>query len=396
MVLCVGGLFVGIAGLPSMASDSRMTWETKPGEPLFWTGPWVDETTHLPVEAGEGTDCEENTCWTYGLEVPTSGDPLHLGIQTADSGTGFFVFDVQDPHGTTVASEVASETSIADAERGVWKVLVRSARASNTSFRMRGLLGTKRLIDPYTLPDLRVTPPTRISIGGLSDGQCRPDEMVEHDAGRCLRLSFGPENLGGRLEVRLEDLALDPQTRLDSGDVYQRVYSQGGTVREVRIGSFTFHATHQHFHVADIISVTAYEVLEGGGLAMMTSQKKVGFCLTDTQVAVWDSFGASPAGSVESNCQGPNGIEMGISSGWADIYSAGTPGNYVEIPEDYKGWLLLRLEVNPSYEILEERRTNNHSFALLHVNGDSIRVGEKGYGQGPADPSKQVVSDWWN
>jgi hypothetical protein len=76
---------------------------------------------------------------------------------------------------------------------------------------------------------------------------------------------------------------------------------------------------------------------------------KVGFCLED--VRAWSTT-ASP--TARYNCG-----NQGIQSGWADVYAAGLPCQYIDITGLDPGNYVLRMVVNPA-GLLTESTTNNN------------------------------------
>ena len=76
---------------------------------------------------------------------------------------------------------------------------------------------------------------------------------------------------------------------------------------------------------------------------------KVGFCLEDAHS--WSS-NANPQVKYDCNYQG-------IQAGWADVYAAGLPCQYIDITGVPPGDYVLRLAINPA-GLLPEADTNNN------------------------------------
>ena len=84
---------------------------------------------------------------------------------------------------------------------------------------------------------------------------------------------------------------------------------------------------------------------------------------------------------------------MGLSPGWADLYSWEQDGNYVEFGTNGDGRYLVRSTADALHNILESDETDNSAYAYLEITGTTIRVLERGRGFSPWDPHKVVVHD---
>lgn len=93
----------------------------------------------------------------------------------------------------------------------------------------------------------------------------------------------------------------------------------------------------------------AYRLLSADGKTEISTGHKAAFALID--VAPWTED-AGPA-------QYGFGPEMGISSGWADIYGAGLGCQYVDITDVPSGDYQLEISINFEQEIEEETFDNN-------------------------------------
>ncbi len=96
---------------------------------------------------------------------------------------------------------------------------------------------------------------------------------------------------------------------------------------------FHFASCHGHYHFEEF---AVYDLLDGNGNKIASSHK-VGFCLLD--VHPWSPT-ANPQAKYDCNNQG-------IQAGWADVYPAGLPCQYIDITGVPSGEYVLRLEVNP-------------------------------------------------
>jgi hypothetical protein len=108
---------------------------------------------------------------------------------------------------------------------------------------------------------------------------------------------------------------------------------------------FEFATCHGHYHFEQFAD---YELLDSGG-NVVASGHKVGFCLED--VRAWSP---TAPGSAKYKC-----FNQGIQAGWADVYSAGLPCQYIDITSVPVGNYTLQMTVNPA-NLLRESDTNNN------------------------------------
>lgn len=86
---------------------------------------------------------------------------------------------------------------------------------------------------------------------------------------------------------------------------------------------------------------------------------KLGFCLSDIAPVSEDAGKATYRGRY---CRAPlGGTEqlMGVSSGWSDIYTSPTPGNYIEISGLPTGRYVLETIIDPDGLFAESDETDN-------------------------------------
>lgn len=108
---------------------------------------------------------------------------------------------------------------------------------------------------------------------------------------------------------------------------------------------FHFASCHGHYHFEEF---AVYDLLDANGNSV-ASGHKVGFCLLDDHA--W-SPAANPQAKYDCNNQG-------IQAGWADVYAAGLPCQFIDITGVPPGEYTLRLQVNP-LGLLPESNTNNN------------------------------------
>jgi hypothetical protein len=149
---------------------------------------------------------------------------------------------------------------------------------------------------------------------------------------------------------------------------------------------FEFSACHQHYHYH---GYTAYRVWTEAGyqnwiasrnLALPANAgvnqalldaavasgdlmvgRKQGFCLEDSRP--YPINGTAPAPAVYQSCM----TNQGLSVGWADVYSAELPCQYVQITGIQEGTYVLENQVNPDQVFPESDYTNNTAAVRLYI-----------------------------
>ncbi len=391
------------------------------GEHVFWDGSYVEEAN--VADAGA---CDiGGPCFEYSLGVTKGGHGLRVAIDTP-SREDTFTFTIHDPSGAEVGSASNSnqfneEAFVDRPVAGTWTVKVVPTEVDKASFRMRAKLEGRsptpsakvvemrpnlRSVPPYEFgfvapanpfnglyPPDTMNPP--MDVLGTHPASCAFDEMAEDGVRRCLRLTAGPMNAGaGPFEMRfrhIDDVAAGaPPT------IFQAVHLSNGKVKIREGGTYSYHKTHAHYHYDDILTYELFSVGRGGGLARAGKGNKSGFCPADQLFADWRSFGQAESGSygegdsAGGNCfSSTNGL-LGLSAGWGDIYRWQRPGQYVDFGANGDGRYVVRTWVDKLNHVLESDETDNSSYALIQVVGESVRILERGRGTGPRDPHKVV------
>ncbi|HKQ36564.1 MAG TPA: lysyl oxidase family protein [Verrucomicrobiae bacterium] len=116
---------------------------------------------------------------------------------------------------------------------------------------------------------------------------------------------------------------------------------------------YSYDACHQHYHLQHFAE---YRLLDTNG-AQVAVGNKVGFCLLDFYA--WDA-NAAPGYLFDCDYQG-------IQRGWADVYMAGLPCQWVDITGLPGGTYILELEVDPQNLIAEADENNNISRVLVSI-----------------------------
>jgi len=93
--------------------------------------------------------------------------------------------------------------------------------------------------------------------------------------------------------------------------------------------------------------------------AQMIAGHKEGFCAADVE----DTCGTSGHGAIYEDCD----FNQGISTGWCDIYPAGTEGQWVDITDLAPGTYVLELEVDPLHLFTESTYANNWASKVIVI-----------------------------
>ena len=168
-------------------------------------------------------------------------------------------------------------------------------------------------------------------------------------------------NIGdGRLELR-------PETHPDgSQDIYQRIYdSAGGPITERHVG--TFQNVNPPYGIMFLEGIAHYrirEVLPNNGVgAILTTHEKISYALVDGPAYDLNLENASPTRHYTAVI----GPLLGISVGWADLYSDTLPGQWADLTGLADGEYWLETVVDPYDRILELDESNNTTLAKINV-----------------------------
>jgi hypothetical protein len=403
------------------------------GEATFWDGPTVASGD---VEDPSLCGTPAGSCQTYSIHLNQAGARLRAALDTpVRSNT--FRFDVIDPSGHTAGSATNSNAFDAEAfvlapKAGTWKVVVMPQGVSDASYRMRAKLERAAPKPPSghvpLLPDLRADPPmefTFVAPANPANGlyppdtanppldvlgehplSCTADEMAPTDvqggaASKCLRFTSGPQNVGiGPFDMRFHfagDLANGKlSSPIAHGPMFQVIHYGDGSQVMRRAGTYSFHWLHGHFHDDHILDYQLFKVV-GHRLVKVGAGTKSGFCPANQLFGDWRSFDQAPPDSFlgggdtgTGNCQNFVDGVLGLSPGWGDVYRWQRPGQYVDFGTNGDGRYVVRTTVDIENQILESNESNNSSYALVKVVGDSVQLLERGRGPGPFYPRKVV------
>jgi hypothetical protein len=386
------------------------------GKGLFIQGPHIARAS--------GSTCGSSNCRSYLLKIPRGGWRLRLGIDHIDHRDRF-ALSLLDPSGAEVAYAghgmlETSEILVPGPQAGTWTLNVIANDVTDSAYELRAKLETGPpaiTSNVEILPNLRPEPgfdftfatPVGSNYGatGTPSISCHPDEMAEDVVVRCLRFSFGYQNAGdGPLDLRFESLS-DPATI--GAKVRQRIYRGDPSVftfedneyRERPAGTASYHKIHGHYHYDAVFQAQVFKVddLEGGEVTRIGEAEKRGACAHDYVLVDFHRFYQDAAGTADSgsDCNfaftNPTSSRMriGLSRGWADIYTAELADNYADFGLNPDGLYLVRVWADPDDQIAETNERDNLAYSLIEVRGDEVRLLERGRGSAPWDKRSKVI-----
>ena len=184
----------------------------------------------------------------------------------------------------------------------------------------------------------------------------RPEVFDWSIQGDEMRLTTAILNQGeGALEIRGGAETGDTQ------EVFQRIYNDDGTSTDTLAGEFINHPEHGHIHFEDFTQFRLREVTPDGGVGEVVAEgDKVSFCLIDIE-----NFDSNDP-STYRTC----GNIQGISSGWADVYDKGLPGQSIDISAVANGDYWLEYVVDPLDLLTEADETNNVTRSQITIDRD--------------------------
>ena len=361
-------------------------------------------------------------CWTYRFGVePTIGTRLRVAIDWLNSAN-IYALELRDPTGRVIASDphllhFSLELFVPRPAPGIWTLRVIPQYVTASSFRARARLdrpAKPRKRRRLLLPNLQPNAPWRFGfvasaapytqmpadVLGFRPLSCSPDETAIGGAKRCLRFSVGPMNVGrGPFEARFDAASATPNSSGQlEGPVTQWIFRTDGSHLERPAGRFIFHEAHGHFHVQDMLAYRLLRVVNRrrGTLEPTGAGRKASFCTLDLMIADFERFKSQPPRySNEDVCfRPPNSdttLVMGITPGWADVYTWDLPDQYVEFGDGSPGYYVVRAVVDGPNTIRESRESDNVGYAYIKVVDDRVRLIERGIGRSPWDRRKTVL-----
>jgi hypothetical protein len=214
---------------------------------------------------------------------------------------------------------------------------------------------TRGVGDPV-LPDLRTLPPAALSLTRETSGDLKNHYLLRFDN------TVG--NWGGPLEI----VTNFQHSRDLTQNIYD-AYTNGAVVSGVHVGSdLVFHPTHNHFHFQDFATYLLLKMDANGAYQPTTRVgTKTSFCIVDTIRVTVLGTGASTNQSCTS-------AKQGLSAGWADVYAANTPEQWIDLgttaPAD--GDYAIKSTADPKNRLLEADDTNNTGTTYFTIRSGKI------------------------
>lgn len=422
-ILVVVLLLAVLAGawVPPAGAGSAAAGSLRVGDSVFWTGPGALEPIrdeYPPWSTIYDTLWGESYYWDYSIEVAEPAYRLRAAIDYPPLHEGrWYDISLIDPSGTYHYPEGygwSQEVFVKEPAVGAWTIQVWTrSDPEGAAFRLRAKLEDKPHPPdrPRVLPpNLRVEPPFGLTFDFAEDWvgappapigsvppSCSPDETTEDQVIKCLRIYVGAQNSGaGPLLLEFSPV----EDAYGSAQVYQVLYKSDDTKEKRKAGHYYYHLSHAHYHFSGFATLELFRVTDRdeGTLQKAGVGNKQGFCLSETFMNTWNRFIQVSIRATPTDCglvHPPDGATMGLSNGWTDVYSAGTPGNYVEFGDNPDGYYVIRAGVDQSKQILETDEADNLGYTYIKVVGDDMKILERGHGSDPWDPDKIVIREWW-
>ncbi|HQY32147.1 MAG TPA: lysyl oxidase family protein, partial [Thermomicrobiales bacterium] len=174
-----------------------------------------------------------------------------------------------------------------------------------------------------------------------------------------LRFDSITANFGGPLEIVVPSLT--------NRQIFQNIYNAtkgGDIVVHTRIGAdILFHPTHNHFHFQDFNDFSLVK-RDSKGIYRETSRRgdKSSSCILDLMRVKSTGYSYRTYGACGATMQG-------LSAGWADIYDASLPGQYIDLgtsmPAD--GMYGIRTTADPLNKLFESNDQNNTLVSYFSI-----------------------------
>ncbi|KAF7700840.1 protein-lysine 6-oxidase [Silurus meridionalis] len=123
--------------------------------------------------------------------------------------------------------------------------------------------------------------------------------------------------------------------------------------------SWEWHSCHQHYHSMDEFS--HYDLLDASSQSRVAEGHKASFCLEDTSC----DYGYYRRFACTAHTQG-------LSPGCYDTYNADIDCQWIDITDVKPGNYILKISVNPSYQVQESDYSNNVVRCDLRYTGNYV------------------------
>ncbi len=149
-------------------------------------------------------------------------------------------------------------------------------------------------------------------------------------------------------------------------DVYQNIYDSEGGFTQVLMASFTDveDPPFGHLHLEGLAKYSLREVTNGNGVGpIVATHLKTSHGLVDS-VSYDLSLPGAPIVKVYSSVQAN---PLGVSVGWADLYSKSIPKQRIDVTDVLSGQYWLEVVVDPFNYVQETDETNNNTRILVDL-----------------------------
>jgi hypothetical protein len=404
-------LLPGSAGLAAPPGPPAID---RPNEIARWQGPSFGLASGARPEI-----CTPETCHEQLVFVELASDffqknpgALEFAIRWPSEYDDFDLY-VYRPDGSLVSSvqsNIGSAESAFDREpvNGSYRVVTTAKNVTDSAFEGMAQFEPKPVYRGRTrdlLPNLKTAPPrhfhlvapvfyqtgTPLEVGEARPLSCYPDEIVENLITRCLRFDNVIENVGDadlRMRFKIDGTVDDPR-------IEQVISRTDGSVRNQPAGEFTFHAAHGHYHYEGFAHYQLFSInFSRRTVSPLGEGVKSGFCLEDTELTWWGRRGNGPMGITFPDCDLPayqddEGVWglMGITRGWADVYTWDLPDQFISIEGMADGLYVLQSTADSAKVLFETRENDNQAWSLIRIRGNEVDVLAEGRG-----PAKNALS----
>ena len=218
------------------------------------------------------------------------------------------------------------------------------------------------------LPDLQTLKPSELKIDWVNGR-------------KVVRFSNMVANLGdGRMELRPEHSvtgglwgSLFPSSATTRA--YQGIYSHNASggwykVREVFVGTFKFHTSHNHWHFEKFAKYELYQVNPDGsrGASLNRVSEKTTFCIIDTDLVNPNLTHSGP--QTYRSCGQTS--TTGLTVGWADKYGYNLDGQWIDVQGLADGTYWLVSTVDYANKLVESNDNNNEAAVKVKIAGNTV------------------------
>jgi hypothetical protein len=159
----------------------------------------------------------------------------------------------------------------------------------------------------------------------------------------------------------------------------QHLFGEGQREITHRVGEFSFHKEHNHWHWEDFSIYEIWSLAPDGSLdEIVATSGKVGYCMLDIRRVTEEEIATVPIDETQvpdtRQFRGCGWRTQGISIGWVDTYFAYTPGQVMDITELRDGFYAFRSTVDPGGNLHEADEGNNSATIYFSLFGSEFRL----------------------